>query len=181
MRMARKMTAKIGAVLPLSGPLARVGEQAKIGVDLAATEINAAGGILQASVEIGYRDNRSDPATADAQARALIDQQVIAIVGPVSSAMRDAMAPTMARHKTPLLAWPRHRLLSGKADIKSQAKPTDWLDIRRVIEARGQSWKTWKSQPPGTTFGLRTLPCSSTLMGIFFLDSLPRCSSGEIW
>jgi hypothetical protein len=129
MRMARKMTAKIGAVLPLSGPLARVGEQAKIGVDLAATEINAAGGILQASVEIGYRDNRSDPATADAQARALIDQQVIAIVGPVSSAMRDAMAPTMARHKTPLLAWPRHRLLSGKADIKSQAKPTDLLEL----------------------------------------------------
>jgi urea transport system substrate-binding protein len=103
MRMARTMTAKIGAVLPLSGPLARVGEQARIGLGLAATEINAAGGILQASVEIGYRDSRSDPATADAQARALIDQQVIAIVGPVSSAARDAMAATMAQHKTPLL------------------------------------------------------------------------------
>ena len=28
----------------------------------------------------------------------------------------------------------------------------------------------------GATFGLRTLPCSGTWMGIFFLDSLPQCS-----
>ena len=102
-RVVQTMTAKIGAVLPLSGPLARVGEQARIGLDLAATEINAAGGILGAPVEIGYRDSRTDPTAADAQARALIEQQVIAIVGPVSSAVRDAMAATMAQHKTPLL------------------------------------------------------------------------------
>ena len=33
----------------------------------------------------------------------------------------------------------------------------------------------------GYDFGLRTLPCSDTLMGIFCLDSLPQCSSAEIW
>lgn len=97
------MAVKIGAVLPLSGPLAGVGKQARIGLEVAETEINAAGGILGSPVEISYRDSRTDPVTARAQAQELIEQQVIAIVGPVSSASRDAMAAIMVQHKTPLL------------------------------------------------------------------------------
>jgi branched-chain amino acid transport system substrate-binding protein/urea transport system substrate-binding protein len=103
MRVVQAMKARVGAVLPLSGPLARIGEQARMGLDLAATEINAAGGILGTPIEVGYRDSQTDPATAESQARALIEQQVLAIVGPVSSAARDAMAATMAQNKTPLL------------------------------------------------------------------------------
>jgi hypothetical protein len=37
---------KIGAVLPFSGGVELYGRQAKLGLDLAAKEINAAGGIL---------------------------------------------------------------------------------------------------------------------------------------
>jgi len=47
---------KIGAVLPFSGGVELYGAQAKLGVDLAAADINAAGGILGRPVEIVYRD-----------------------------------------------------------------------------------------------------------------------------
>ena len=33
----------------------------------------------------------------------------------------------------------------------------------------------------GTTFDIHAPSCSGMLMGIFFLDSLPQCSSARIW
>ena len=47
---------QVGAALPFSGGLELFGEQARFGIDLAAAEINAAGGILGRPVEILYRD-----------------------------------------------------------------------------------------------------------------------------
>ena len=48
---------KIGAVLPFSGGIEFYGAQAKLGLDLAAADINAAGGVLGRPVEIVYRDD----------------------------------------------------------------------------------------------------------------------------
>ena len=45
--IAQAHTLTVGAVLPFSGGLELFGEQAKIGLDLARAEINAAGGILE--------------------------------------------------------------------------------------------------------------------------------------
>ena len=55
---------KIGAVQPFSGGLELFGNQAKLGLDLAAKEINAAGGILGSKIEIAYEDNKTDPKTS---------------------------------------------------------------------------------------------------------------------
>jgi urea transport system substrate-binding protein len=55
---------KIGAVLPFSGGVELYGRQAKLGLDLAAKEINAAGGILGRPVEVIYEDDKTDPAAA---------------------------------------------------------------------------------------------------------------------
>ncbi len=52
---------KIGAVLPFSGGVELYGRQAKLGIDLAAKEINAAGGILGRPVEVIYEDDKTDP------------------------------------------------------------------------------------------------------------------------
>src|SRR3979409_787181 len=60
---------KIGAVLPFSGGVELYGAQAKLGVDLAAADINAAGGILGRPVEIVYRDDGTRPNIAAAPAR----------------------------------------------------------------------------------------------------------------
>jgi branched-chain amino acid transport system substrate-binding protein/urea transport system substrate-binding protein len=95
---------RIGAVLPFSGGLELFGNQAKIGLDLAAAEINAAGGILGRKVEVLYQDNKTDPKTSVERTTQLIQRdRVLAVTGPITSSARDAMLPAHKRGKTPLL------------------------------------------------------------------------------
>jgi len=97
-------TIKIGAVQPFSGGLELFGKQAQMGLDLAAAEINAAGGIMGSKVEILYEDNKTDPKTSVERAKKVIQRDgAMAVSGPITSAARDAMAGTMKRLKTPLL------------------------------------------------------------------------------
>src|SRR3546814_6869291 len=49
---------KLGALLPVSGGLELFGNQAKLGLDLALTEINDAGGILGRPVELIRSEER---------------------------------------------------------------------------------------------------------------------------
>jgi urea transport system substrate-binding protein len=95
---------KIGAVLPFSGGVELYGRQAKLGLDLAAKEINAAGGILGRPVEVIYEDDKTDPAAAVDATRKLIERDgVLAVIGPITSRNLDAMAPVIESAKTPLL------------------------------------------------------------------------------
>jgi urea transport system substrate-binding protein len=95
---------KVGAVLPFSGGVELYGRQAKLGLDLAAKEINAAGGILGRPVELIYEDDKTNPDVAVEATRKLIERDgVLAVVGPITSRNLDAMAPVVASAKTPLL------------------------------------------------------------------------------
>ena len=95
---------KIGAVLPFSGGVELYGRQAKLGLDLAAKEINAGGGILGRLVEVIYEDDKTDPAAAVDATHKLIERDgVLAVVGPITSRNLDAIAPAAESLKTPLL------------------------------------------------------------------------------
>lgn len=95
---------KIGVCQPFSGGLELFGNQAKLGLDLAAAEINGAGGILGREVQLIYEDEKTDPKTAVERATSLIRRDgVLAVSGPITSNSRDAMMPTMSRSKVPLL------------------------------------------------------------------------------
>jgi branched-chain amino acid transport system substrate-binding protein/urea transport system substrate-binding protein len=95
---------KIGAVLPFSGGVELYGAQAKLGLDVAAAEINAAGGILGRPVEIIYRDDGTRANIAAEAARKVVEEDgVLAVVGPITSQNLDAIVPVLASHKTPLL------------------------------------------------------------------------------
>ncbi|MGF1630861.1 MAG: substrate-binding protein [Kiloniellaceae bacterium] len=95
---------RVGAVLPFSGGLELFGNQAKLGLDLAMQEINAAGGILGRPLEVLYEDNKTDPKTSVEKARTLIGRDgAVALTGPILSSSRDAMAATVERSKVPLL------------------------------------------------------------------------------
>src|SRR3954468_7141203 len=65
---------KIGAVLPFSGGVELYGQQAKLGLDLAAKDINAAGGVLSRPVEVIYADDKTDPVVAVDATRKLIER-----------------------------------------------------------------------------------------------------------
>lgn len=95
---------KIGVVEPFSGGLELFGMQAKLGLDLAAAEINGAGGILGRQIELIYEDDKTDPKTAVERTTSLIRRDgVVAVCGPITSNNRDAMMPTLSRAKVPLL------------------------------------------------------------------------------
>lgn len=95
---------RIGAVLPFSGGVELYGGQARLGLDLAAREINAAGGILGRPIEVIYADDKTRPESAAAAMQTLIERDgVLAVVGPITSANLNAIAPLAENTKTPLL------------------------------------------------------------------------------
>ena len=95
---------KVGAVLPFSGGVELYGRQAKLGLDLAAKEINADGGILGRPVEIIYEDDKTNPDAAVSATRKLIERDhVLAVIGPITSRNLNAIKPEIERAKTPLL------------------------------------------------------------------------------
>jgi branched-chain amino acid transport system substrate-binding protein/urea transport system substrate-binding protein len=95
---------KIGAVLPFSGGVELYGEQARLGLELAAADINAAGGILGRPVVLVFRDDGTRPQIAAEAARKVVEEDgVLAVVGPITSQNLDAIVPVLASHRTPLL------------------------------------------------------------------------------
>jgi urea transport system substrate-binding protein len=95
---------RIGAELPFSGGVELYGQQAKLGLDLAVKDINAAGGILGRPVEVIYADDKTRPESALTAMHALIERDgVLAVVGPITSRNLDAIAPVAESLKTPLL------------------------------------------------------------------------------
>ncbi|MEM1363639.1 MAG: ABC transporter substrate-binding protein [Pseudomonadota bacterium] len=95
---------RIGAVLPLSGPLNIFGQQARLGLELALAEIRESGGFLDQDIEIDYRDEASVPGRAEAAATELIaNPATLAIAGPITSASRNALSPVVEASGVPLL------------------------------------------------------------------------------
>ncbi|MCD4741876.1 MAG: substrate-binding protein, partial [Desulfobacteraceae bacterium] len=100
-----KRSVKIGVVLPLSGDFQTYGRYGVQGAKMAVDEINKTGGVLNGRrLELIIEDNKTDPNIAVKQIRKLIQEDdVIAVMGPVSSTARDAMARVAKQFKTPLL------------------------------------------------------------------------------
>jgi len=96
---------KVGVLQPFSGGLEALGEQGAQATRLALEEANAAGGVLGGRMfEIIRADTKTDPKTAVERTNELIRRhKVNAIIGPVTSAERDAIRPLVERYKTPLL------------------------------------------------------------------------------
>jgi urea transport system substrate-binding protein len=95
---------KIGAVLPFSGGVELYGEQGRLGLEVAAAEINAAGGILGRPVQLVFRDDGTRANIAAEAARRIVEEDnVLAVIGPITSQGLDAVVPVLASRKTPLL------------------------------------------------------------------------------
>ncbi|HEX2890001.1 ABC transporter substrate-binding protein [Vineibacter terrae] len=78
-------TIKIPNIIELSGGGATVGNNWKNGSQLAAEEINAAGGILGKKIRLEFVDTASDPGKARAAVQRALDEEPIAIFGPIYS------------------------------------------------------------------------------------------------
>jgi branched-chain amino acid transport system substrate-binding protein len=77
---------RIGVVTPLTGTYAGIGQQVRWGLDLAAKEINAGGGIMGRSVELTYEDEEANPSVAVQKAEKLFQiGKVDFLTGTVNS------------------------------------------------------------------------------------------------
>lgn len=84
--LAADGTIRIGVVTPISGTYAGIGQQVKWGLDMAAEEINASGGIMGKSLELIYEDSEANPAVAVQKAEKLYTvENVDFLTGTVNS------------------------------------------------------------------------------------------------
>jgi len=78
---------RIGVVTPLSGTYAGIGQQVRWGLELAAKEINDAGGIKGRKLELIFEDEEANPSVAVQKAEKLIQvNKVHFVTGTVNSA-----------------------------------------------------------------------------------------------
>lgn len=77
---------RIGVVTPLSGTYAGIGQQVKWGLELAAKEINASGGVMGRKLELIYEDEEANPSVAVQKAEKLFQvSKVDFLTGTVNS------------------------------------------------------------------------------------------------
>lgn len=104
---AQAAKVKVGVVLPLSGQFALGGQNAKRGYDLAAEDINKAGGVKAlggAQIELVYADNQGKQDVAIGETERLIQQEnVAALMGSWHSPTTVAGTQAAERHQTPWL------------------------------------------------------------------------------
>lgn len=98
-------TVKIGFFAPITGPAAADGASAQHAVELAAKEVNAAGGIKGKTVELIVYDDRFSPQEAVAIANKLIEKdQVVGVVSGSYSGPTRVTAPIFAKAGVPMVA-----------------------------------------------------------------------------
>ncbi len=95
---------KVGVLLPLSGPLAEFGAQMKRGIDLALKEANAGRADADQWKLVVVDEAGSTSMAMDALQRLVEQEQVIGILGPLSSEVAAAALPVLAVQRVPLLS-----------------------------------------------------------------------------
>lgn len=76
---------RIGIAAPLTGQLAAVGEQLRLGTEQAAADINARGGVQGQKLVVTVADDGGVPAQAVAVANRLVTEGVVMVVGHLQS------------------------------------------------------------------------------------------------
>ncbi len=100
-------TIKIGTLYPVTGDLAKLGQECVNAVKLAVDEINAAGGIKSmggAKIELVEADSQGKPDVGISEVQRLVSQNhVSAIIGTYQSSVAIPATQTADRLKTPIL------------------------------------------------------------------------------
>ncbi len=98
-------TMKAVIVTSVSGPLALLGHAGIVGARLAISELNAAGGVLGRKLDLLVRDDAGQPDRGAREAReAIVSDEVVLLLGPVSSAVLLPMSEVAKEHRTVLIS-----------------------------------------------------------------------------
>ena len=132
---------RIGLVVPLSGPSARFGGFASHGAQLAVTQINAAGGVNGAPIELLRGDSQGTPVEAVSAARRMISEsKVQVILGDIASSATIALQPVAEDAQVVLLnAASSNPDITYKAGVGGfkwsfRSYPTDELRAKIILQ-----------------------------------------------
>jgi branched-chain amino acid transport system substrate-binding protein len=95
---------KIGVLLPLSGATSYYGGVQLDGIEFCADYVNENGGIKAlggAPIELVVQDSASDPETGVSAFEKLVEEGVVAVIGPYNSTVAAATAPLAIQYKIP--------------------------------------------------------------------------------
>jgi branched-chain amino acid transport system substrate-binding protein len=98
-------TVKVAALLSTSGDGAVFGVDQKQGIDIAVKQINAAGGIDGRKIEVTHEDTAYDKTQAQSVMAGVVpDDDILAVIGPTSSAEAFAADPAAVGAGLPVVA-----------------------------------------------------------------------------
>lgn len=132
-------TIKIGVNMELSGAAGAYGQAEKQGIELAAQEINKAGGIkvgkTKKKVQMIYRDNKTSTTDSASVASKLVNNdKVVAVIGPattnagtaaipnITKAKVAAISPSASDYKYTLQKMVQFNLMFSELNIKTTSK-----------------------------------------------------------
>jgi branched-chain amino acid transport system substrate-binding protein len=115
---------RLGFLGGLTGRVADLGEAGRDGALFAIEEVNAAGGVNGRRIELLIQDDQQDAKIAAMAAQTLLDARVDAIIGPMTSAMGEAISPVLARADRVMVSPTiTSSQLAGKDDLLFRVAP----------------------------------------------------------
>src|SRR5499426_1679399 len=145
---AQAPTFKIGVVHPVTGPLAEPGQACRLGAQMAADAVNAAGGIKSlngARLELILGDTQTKPDVGRTEAERVITQGAQMLMGSFDSGSTAAMVPVAQQRRVPFLV-----------DI-SAADPITANVAKSVREGQQKVQYVYRNFPTGSTFGRKAV------------------------
>ena len=114
--MAQPAPIKAGQFIDITGGGASAAEAAKLGIDMAVAEINAAGGIAGRKIVMITADTQTDPTVALGEIKRLVQQEKVELVfGPVISQVQLAVLPVVNEAKIPQFGATGSELITPQA------------------------------------------------------------------
>jgi len=141
---AQPRTIKIGMVEPVSGPMADVGQDSRLGAQIAVDAINAAGGIKSlggAKLELMTADSQTKVEVARAEAERLINAGAQLLTGAFHSAHVATIAPLAQQRRIPYII-----------DITAADQPTANI-AKSVRDGQQKLQYVYRIFPGSATFG----------------------------
>jgi len=124
---------KIGAVIPLTGELAKFGEMQKNSFLMALEEINRAGGVRGRKLELIIEDDSGKPEVGRSAVEKLISRdQIVVLAGGYSSSVTYGMAAVAQQRKIPFVTH------TGAADNITEM---GWDYVFRINQPAGEYFK----------------------------------------
>jgi branched-chain amino acid transport system substrate-binding protein len=124
-RLVGGVKVQVGALLPLSGQISNLGFRVQRGMELAAR---------QTPLQLSFRDTHGDPDQAAQTARELAqDQNLVAIVGPLSSGVAQAAADAAQAGGVPLVGLTQKQDFTATGSLVFQAFLTPRQQVHTLV------------------------------------------------